>query len=304
MTRIANGTGAVITQWRDPETTDLCLQHLSASVRPPRMIIVVDNESDERSLAGQASRHPGVHFIARPSNEGHPAAVNAGAALALKDDCEFVLIMDNDALCSPESLGLLETALRESPEAAAAAPMVLSGRRPGRVWYGGGRVSMLGNGVHENMWEAAAGMDRTPRFVSYAPSTALLVRSSAFSRLGGFDASLHAYTDDLDFCRRASKAGFRLLYVPAAEVTHGESVNVIKVAGREFRDYYTMRNRLIVIRKHGSLFQKIPGIPLSILWYGLGMASLFLFRGEPRRTVALLRGIGDFFRGRTGRRDV
>lgn len=304
MTRAPNGTGAVITQWRDPETTDLCLQHLSASARPPRMIVVVDNESDERLLASQASRHPGVHFIARQSNEGHPAAVNAGAAVIMEHQCEFVFIMDNDALCGPESLGLLETALRETPEAAAVAPMILSGRRPGRVWFGGGRVSLLGNGVHENMWEVAAGMDRTPRFVSYAPSTALLVRASAFSLLGGFDASLHAYTDDLDFCCRAARAGLRLLYLPAAEVKHGESVNVIKVAGREFRDYYTMRNRLIVIRKHGSLFQKIPGIPLSILWHGLGMASLFLFRGEPRRAAALLRGIGDFFKGRTGRRDV
>jgi hypothetical protein len=154
------------------------------------------------------------------------------------------------------------------------------------------------------MWQHAENAERSTRMVEYVTSCALLVRCAAFASAGGFDSSLYAYTDDLDFSIRLKRAGFSLLYVPSAEVTHGESVNVLKVAGKTFRDYYTVRNRLIVIRRHGTWVQKLVGIPLSIIWYGGLYAAAFLVRGEWRRSRALCRGILDFILGRTGMSEV
>jgi GT2 family glycosyltransferase len=132
----------------------------------------------------------------------------------------------------------------------------------------------------------------------------MLVRCAAFEEVGGFDASLITYSDDLDFSLRLKQKGYALLFVPSARATHGESVNVLKVAGKPFRDYYTMRNRLSVVWKRGSFGQKLIGIPLSIIWYGFAHALLFLLRGEKQRTRALLKGMGDFFDNRTGKGDL
>ncbi len=128
----------------------------------------------------------------------------------------------------------------------------------------------------------------------------MLVRCAVFDAVGGFDASLITYSDDLDFSLRLREKGYALLFVPSARVTHGESINVLKVAGKPFRDYYTMRNRLAVIWKHGSLLRRSISIPLSIIWYGGVYGALFTLRGEWRRTRALLRGIRDFVAGRSG----
>ncbi len=299
-----NGTGTVIVQWRDPDSTAVCLKHVRALVLPPRVIIVVDNESKEDIREAQAGLSPEVTFVGLARNEGHPCAVNIGARIAMDLGCEYLLLLDNDAFVTPSCLEKLEGILRAEPSVGAVSPLILSGRRPGLIWYGGGKVSFLGNSVHECMWKPADQAGRSTRAVEFVTSCALLVRFAAFTAVGGFDSSLHAYTDDLDFSLRLRRAGYSLLYAPAAEVTHGESVNVIKVAGKPFRDYYTMRNRLIVIRRHGTWLQKLLGIPLSILWYGAAYAAVFLLRGEWRRSRALCRGILDFMLGRSGMREV
>lgn len=296
--------GVVITQWRDPDTTALCLSHVAALIRRPRMIVVVDNESNGVVLQAQAERFPEVHFLGLPTNTGHANAVNAGVRRICEAGCDYALLLDNDAFVAPGSLELLEAALNEHPGAGAASPLILSGRRPGLIWYGGGRVSRLGNGVHENMWKQAADIDRSTRTVGFVTACAMLVRCAAFDAVEGFVASLISYSDDLDFSLRLKEKGYALLLVPSATVTHGESVNVIKVAGKPFRDYYTMRNRLVVIRKHGTILQRCLGIPLSILWHGGVYAVAFLARGEWDRARALLMGIVDFFAGRMGSREL
>jgi len=297
-------TGIVITQWCDPETTVVCLSHVASLSPQPRMIVVVDNESDNEILDTQSGRFPHVRFLGLSTNTGHANAVNVGVRQICEGGCDYALLLDNDAYVTPASLEILEAALNNQPAAAAASPLILSGKRPGLIWYGGGRVSRLGNSIHENLWKPAAGVSQSIRPAGFVTACAMLVRCDAFDAVGGFDASLITYSDDLDFSLRLKEKGYSLLFVPSARVTHGESVNVIKVAGKPFRDYYTMRNRLVVISKHGSLLQKLVGIPLSIIWYGGVFGAMFTLRGEWRRARALLRGILDFLGGRSGLREA
>jgi GT2 family glycosyltransferase len=294
-------TGIVITQWRDPETATLCLEHVAALRPLPRMVVVVDNESDAHTLEAQTSKFPDVRFIALQTNTGHANAVNLGVTHLHENGCTYALLLDNDAFVAPEALGILEAAMQGDPDAGAASPLILSGRRPGLIWYGGGKISFLGNGVHEQMWKRAGGLGATSRDVAFVTGCAMIVSCAAFAGVGGFDASLITYADDLDFSLRLQRAGYRLLFIPAARVTHGESVNVIRVAGKPFRDYYTMRNRLLMIRRHGTRFQRVAGIPATIFWHGGVYSCMFLARGEWRRAIALARGVRDFFMLRTGR---
>ena len=302
MTR--SSTGIIIIQWRDPETTAECLKHVAALVRHPRVVAVVDNESDKEILEAQAEMFPDVRFLGLPTNTGHANAVNVGMRHLEECGCERALLLDNDAYVTPASLEVLESALNEQPAVAAASPMILSGKRPGLIWYGGGRVSLFGNSIHEDMWQPAARASHATRPAGFVTACAMLVRCAAFDAVGGFDPSLITYSDDLDFSLRLKKKGYSLLYVPSARVTHGESVNVIKVAGKPFRDYYTMRNRLAVIWKHGSILQRLAGIPLSIIWYGGVYGLMFMMCGEWRRAKGLLQGILDFLAGRSGLREM
>jgi hypothetical protein len=296
------GTGIVITQWRDTETTKVCLEHVAALTPGPSVIVVVADESNNTEVRAQMDAFPSVRFLGLPTNSGHAHAANVGIRYVLGCGCEYALLLDNDAFVSPDSLLALQAALQSTPGAAAASSLILSGRKPGLVWYGGGRVTILGNSVHDYMWKPATEVPRFIREVDFVTACAMLIRCDAFNAIGGFDSSLITYSDDLDLSLKLKHSGFSLLFVPSAKVTHGESVNVIKVAGKSFRDYYTMRNRLIVARRHGTLFQKTVGLLLSSLWYGGVYAVAFLLRGEWRRSRALIRGVRDFVSGRSGLR--
>ena len=47
-----------------------------------------------------------------------------------------------------------------------------------------------------------------------------MTRRAVFQRLGGLDESFFLYWEDADYCRRVAAAGFRRVYVPAADVRH------------------------------------------------------------------------------------
>ena len=53
----------------------------------------------------------------------------------------------------------------------------------------------------------------------------MLVRREVFEELGGFDEAFPVAFNDLDFCLRLGRAGYRTLYTPHAELIHHESVS-------------------------------------------------------------------------------
>lgn len=108
------------------------------------------------------------------------------------------------------------------------------------------------------------------------------------------------YSEDLDLSWKIYKSGYKIIFVPSGIALHGESKNVIKIAGKVFRDYYTMRNRLHMIRKYRNVFQKYVGIPISIIWYTIVFGIIHTLRGEWKQTHALILAVNDFVKGRIG----
>jgi hypothetical protein len=76
----------------------------------------------------------------------------------------------------------------------------------------------------------------------------LLVRRSAFDAIGGFDVTLPTAFNDVDFCIRLRRSGARILWTPAAELYHHESLtygahNAPARAAEFDRDVALMRER-------------------------------------------------------------
>ena len=289
-----------IAHWEDEETSRECLAHLaSAGVNEARWILV-DNGSRDGSGERLRARYPGLVYIRNELNLGHAAAVNQGARKARELGCEFLLLLDNDAFVSPASVRELFRVFAERNDAGIVSPRILSGRRPGKIWYDGGSVTLLGKGRHEHMWRQSDDVERTTRIVEFATACAMMVRLEAFFAAGGFDEQLITYADDLDFSFRVRRNGYEIVHVPAAEVTHGESRNVIAKGGKQFRDYFNMRNQLLVQWRYGNILQRVLGIPVTIMTDGIVRAVAHALRGDLARLRALALGTADFLRGKTG----
>jgi N-acetylglucosaminyl-diphospho-decaprenol L-rhamnosyltransferase len=87
----------------------------------------------------------------------------------------------------------------------------------------GGMHAVVGPFWKRNPWTAAYRQERlepSERSVGWLSGSCLLVRRSAFSRVGGFDERYFMYMEDVDLGDRLGKAGWQSVYVPSAEVLH------------------------------------------------------------------------------------
>jgi len=107
-----------------------------------------------------------------------------------------------------------------------------------RLLYGDGRLQHAGDvlgagGCASHLHGPIAGEDPgymnravLPQDLSAVTAACLMVRKSLYEAVGGFDAeNLPVAFNDVDFCLRVRRAGYRVVYTPYAELFHYESVS-------------------------------------------------------------------------------
>ncbi len=268
------------------------LDALSRQTLAPTRVLVVDNASTDGSADGLEERFPRVEVLRLAGNVGFAAGNNL--AIRAADDCEWVALLNPDALPAPEWLEALLRAADERPEFAffgsrllqADAPDVLDGI--GDTYHVAGLAWRRGHG------EQAAGRGLEAREIFSPCAAAALYRRDAVIAAGGFDEDFFCYFEDTDLAFRLRLAGERCLYVPDAVALHAGSVT----AGVEsdFTVYHGYRNLVWAYAKNmpGALFWLY--LPQLLLVQALLLAA-FAVR---RRPGVVLRAQRDAVRGLPG----
>ena len=97
-------------------------------------IIVIDNDSTDQSLAMIVERFPSVRIIATGENAGNGAGINIGIFAA---KTPYVLLIDPDAVLTPDNLQLLYQGLQDFSDAAFTAPLMFIPRHGQDLWVMG-----------------------------------------------------------------------------------------------------------------------------------------------------------------------
>ena len=192
---------------------------LSVKKHPPSLphdIVVVDNASTDDSVAA-ARRIPGVRVIEMGRNAGFAAANNAGIRAS---DGALLLLLNSDTLVPPGALDQLIARLAETPAAAVAGPRLLDEHGTAELSFG--RMISPLNELRQKNRSAAWIARETAReqFVDWVSGACLLVRRDDAERAGLLDERFFLYTEDVDFCHAVRKRGRKILFTPAAEITH------------------------------------------------------------------------------------
>jgi GT2 family glycosyltransferase len=192
---------------------------LSLKKGPPSMdheIIVVDNGSADGG-AEAAERIPGIRVIRMGRNAGFAAANNAGIREARGD---LVLLLNSDTLVPPGSLDRLVGRLAATADAAIAGPRLVDGE--GRPELSFGRMISPLNELRQKRRTPAWIEAETAReqFVDWVSGACLLVRRADAEAAGLLDERFFLYTEDVDFCHAVRALGRKVLFTPAAEITH------------------------------------------------------------------------------------
>jgi GT2 family glycosyltransferase len=194
--------------------------------------VVVDDGSPERAVSTVTDQFPGVQVVAFRRRQGFCAAANAGVAVARG---EVVELLNDD---TEVTAGWAAAALArfQDPLVAAVAPLVLSW--PDGTWvdsagdryYLGGVAGKRGHGERLG----PAHLHACPVFGASASSA--FYRREALVRVGAFPQAFGAYFEDVDLAFRLHRAGYQVVFEPAARVLHRGSASYGRRPSRRLRE--------------------------------------------------------------------
>jgi GT2 family glycosyltransferase len=288
----------VIVNWNQAQLTQQCVGSVVSGEHVPPWIIVVDNGSqgDPGELAREV--HPETIVLRNRCNLGFAGGANSGIEHALKLGAEAVLIVNNDAVVARTCVAELIAALGQDDRLAAVGAKTLTQERPPRIHTAYGILTFHGTLVQQQGWfEPDISKFNEFAHVDYISGCAMLLRRAALERVGLLDPAFFAYHEDLDWCMRARRAGYRVAYVPSALVYH--RMHASTGGGGYFSPitYLSARNSILVVRKNAARAEQ-----LKFAFYLCGNtvkeAILRYRRGELAGFKWRLRGLRDGLLGR------
>jgi GT2 family glycosyltransferase len=283
----------VIVTYRSRAVLPACLESLrDCAQQVPLEIVVVDNASADGTPEWLMATWPQVRVIANPDNRGFTRGVNQGVAAA---GGSTLLILNPDCRVAPGDLTRLLAALEADPNLAAVAPMLVDdhghparscGRFPSLISlvceHLGFARAFPGSPVFDAYKYGGRPLSRLGR-VDWCSGAVLLVPRHAWLKLGGFDERIFMYMEEVDWCRRARRAGMVVRFVPEARVVHTGQHASRHVPEAIY--LYNLRSRVYYFRKHhGRLAASAAKAILATSLVGKWLATrLGLSRaGEPR----------------------
>lgn len=227
------------------ELTLHCLRSLALEAGPEDEVIIVDNNSSDRTGA-LLDQLDGARVTRSPENLHFLRGVNRAARDARG---RYLLLLNNDTRVEPGAIAAAAARLDAEPDlGAVGGPIVmLDGtlQEAGCIIWNDGHTQGYGRGRDPTDWEF-----RFRRDVDYCSGAFLMVRRDVFERLGGLDiAYAPAYFEETDLCMRIREAGFRVGYEPAARIVHYEYGSA--TSSDEAIKLY-MRNRDRFVARHAA----------------------------------------------------
>jgi len=206
-TPVLEETTVVIVNYNSMDVIGNCIEPLLGA----KEIIVVDNDSGDQSLAMIEERFPSVRIVRNGENAGNGAGLNVGIFAA---KTPYVLMIDPDAVITPENLQLLYQGLQDFPDAGFTAPLLYIPRHGQDLWVMGPSEN-----VHTRTYEVPEG----PFCSWFLAATVVLCHTEVIQKLGGFDENFFLYLEDLDLCMRFTQAGYSMVAIPEARADHFNS---------------------------------------------------------------------------------
>jgi len=195
-----------------------CLESIYAS--PPAAateIIVVDNGSTDGS-ADTARRRPGVRVIDAGVNLGFARANNIGIRAG---ESTNILLLNSDTIVPAGAIDRMLAELDRDTDVAVVGPRLVDGA--GRAELSFGRMIGPLNEFRQKRLARSAAVEHLTRqrqYPDWVSGACLLVTRQDAEAVGLLDERYFLYTEDVDFCAAIRARGRRILFTPAAEVTH------------------------------------------------------------------------------------
>ncbi|HEX5132125.1 MAG TPA: glycosyltransferase family 2 protein [Candidatus Krumholzibacteria bacterium] len=257
-----------IVNWNTRDLLARCLRSIEReSAGFTVQVLVADNGSSDGSADMVARDFPGVTLVRHARNLGF---AGGHEALFGKSDGRYHVLVNSDIELLPGCLTALDRRMREDEGIGVLGPQLLE--PGGAIQPGCRRFPTL-----TSQWFESLGLGRlfphSPRFNGYrmgdfdhrsardvdqVMGSFFLIRRELLAEIGILDTRFFMYYEEVDYCLRVRRAGYRVFFEPDARVRHlgGGTSSMVRVA--------TIRRKM---RSMHDYFQKHrgPGVYLPLV---------------------------------------
>jgi GT2 family glycosyltransferase len=303
----------LILTWNRRDDVVRCVASLSRLTYPNYLAVVIDNASRDDTVATLRQRFPRLTVLVNETNLGYAGGNNVGIRWALAHAAQYVLVMNNDTEVTPHMVSTMVEVAEGDPRIAVVGCRNVLMEDPTRLWGAYGELTYGPFVVRSIGQNAADGPEwQTVKDVDWVIGNGFLWRAAALERIGMLDERFFGYHEDVDWCVRARRAGYRVVYAGSAAIVHKGASSSDPRQARRFPVYYFLgRNGVLFVRKHGG--------PSDCLRFAITCGGAWAFRGLRALTLsvasrrarrvgraaqlramegAFIRGVTDALRGR------
>jgi len=237
----------IIVNYNTSQEIHALLVSLQESAYTNLEIIVVDNNSSKKDYKSLLVEFPYITLIESSKNLGFAGGNNLGIDQAKG---AYLLFLNPDTEVTPDTIGNLVKALENDAKIGLVSPKIKYQHSPKTIQYAGCKAmhpitlqakpigkNQIDNGDFDQMMNTA-----------YGHGAAMMTRRMVIDKVGKMNDQYFLYYEELDWCQRIRKAGYKILYAPTSVVWHKESMATGKQS--PLKTYYLTRNRILFARMH------------------------------------------------------
>jgi len=290
MLKVPPQVSIIILNWNNYQDTKECLESLRRITYANYEIIVVDNGSTDESGWILEREFPQYTSIHNNNNLGFAEGNNVGIRHALDREAGYVLLLNNDTTVDPGFLEPLVAIAETDHQIGIVGPMIYFYDNPKVIQSIGARIN-LWKGSHPiiGIREVDKGQYYEPMEVDYVSGAALLAKRRTIQDIGLLDPAYFLYVEEVDWCYRATKAGYKIVAVPESRIWHKVSSSTGGTKS-PLSAYYMTRNRILFMRKHARIYHWPTFLSFFAMDILNGLLSCAKHR-DIKRAKAMIKGI-------------
>jgi len=252
-------TAILILNWNGKSDTLQCLaslQHL------PAEIVVIDNGSTDGSADAIRVSFPNTTVLETGANLGYAGGNNVGIEYALGKGHEFIFLLNNDTIVSPDILKAFHEEAALHPQVGIFGARACRFSDPSKLDHLGGiwnpkkaAFDLIGFGESADFTYAGE--------LDYVCGCSIFIRRTVFKKIGLLEPKFFLFWEEADFCMRAKRAGFEIGVCNPAHLLHKVSASF--QGGKPHTAYFWWRSRFLWLSRNlaPKARLKIYGAPLA-----------------------------------------
>lgn len=288
--------GIGILNWNGKKFLETLLPELKKLTYPDYTVYLIDNASEDDSVAFVRQFHPEVNIIALDNNYGFAGGYNRGFACMQED---YYLMLNSDVEVPPGFLKPLVEMMEANLHIAICQPKLLSLLNHRMLEHGGaagGLIDFLGYpfcrgrifDTSEPDYQQYSGS-----VIFWASGACCLIRKEAYWKVNGMYEFFFMHSEEIDMCWRLIAEGYDIMYCPTSYIYHLGGGTLAYQSPR--KTYFNFRNNIIMCFRNSPWYVLMWLLPVRIVLDII--ASLkFLTDGDSTNCIAVFKAHRDFLK--------